>query len=148
MEYYLVGEINSHQKIQNTYIKYLLETSMLLRALKGIFKWETTVGTIALCFAMKSSRSKDFPWQLGLPIEWKTNPNKPPKKQKIRRKTSEWHPSYMKCRTMPVNSTPWDISQQILPVRQDVGVVLWRSSYLAKFATMPVCLWAGYAKSI
>lgn len=69
MKCYLVGEINSHQMTQNTYIKYLLETSMLLRELKIILKQETTIGTIELCFAMNSLRSEDFCGKWGLPIE-------------------------------------------------------------------------------
>lgn len=120
MKYYLVGEITTHQTVQDTYIKYLHGTPMLLRALKVLLKWETTVGTIALGFAVTSLCS-DFPWHMELSAEWKTKSDTFPEKQTTRRKPSEQNPSYTKCRTMLVNFIHWDIPQQILLLRQAVG---------------------------
>lgn len=118
MKYYLVGEITSHQAIQDTYIKCLRGTSMFLRALKVLLKWETTVGTTALSFAVTSLCS-DFPWLMVLSAEgrkttWHTS------RETTRRKPSEQNPSYTKCRTVQQWTSPTEISQ-ILLLRQAVG---------------------------
>lgn len=95
--------------LQDTYIKYLCGTPMLLRALKVLHKWETAAGTIALGFAVTSLCS-DFPWHMELSAEWKTKPETLPKNQTTRRKPSEQNPSYTKCRTVCLWTSPTETS--------------------------------------
>lgn len=111
---------------------------------KVLFKWEPTVESAALWFATKSLCSEDFPWQLGLPTEWKKCIS-----NKIQRKKQSGGNSFRDTQAVQgiglSTELLWDISQQTVLLRQDVG----GCSYEEQPTWLHFCyLWGGYAKSI